>query len=364
MSRFINPVPQFFLNDGSLASSGRMKFFANEDYSTLKDTFSQPDNTVPNTNPVKLDGSGRMPPTFGEGLYSVKFYAYDPNEPDGLGALQWTRDNVSLSTLTGQFDVWSPIESYDQGDSAKASDGDYYQSLSNGNKGNNPISSPSFWTKIIFITEYNANVNYAVGKTVSRLGRLYSSNVFPNIGNTPPAAQWDNLSFNNTVTGDLTVTGDIDAVNMAKTAVKITTTLRNSTTTLAADPELTISGLALATWYKVTCYVCWNGNGSTANGLAARLNTTDGLMYSAFYLSNTNVAAGNSDPTANVSGGIPGGFNKLPNYAGASDRLIIEAVILTNGSGSPAVFLEWAQSVSNATNTRVTESSYISVSKL
>ncbi len=211
MSRFINPVPQFFLNDGSLASSGRMKFFANEDYSTDKETYSQPDNTIPNTNPLILDGSGRMPACFGEGLYSVKFYEYDPNEVDGLGSLQWTRDNVSLSTLTGQFDVWSPIESYDQGDSAKASDGEYYQSLSNGNKGNNPISSPGFWTKIIFITEYNPNVNYAVNKIVSSAGRLYRSNVFPNIGNAPPASQWDNLTFNNSVTGNLTVTGNVTA---------------------------------------------------------------------------------------------------------------------------------------------------------
>lgn len=364
MSRFINPVPQFFLNDGSLASSGRMKFFANNDYSTLKDTFSQPDNTIPNTNPVKLDGSGRMPPCFGEGLYSVKFYAYDPDQVDGLGTLQWTRDDVSLSTLTGQFDSWSPIETYDQGDAAKASDGNYYQSLNNGNKGNDPISSLGFWTKIVFITEYNANVNYEVDKIVSRLGKLYRSNVYPNKGNAPPSAQWDNLTFNNSVTGNLTVTGTITATNTPKTAFKFVTTLRNSTITLASDPDLILTGLAFATWYKVSAYIYWDGNGSTANGIAVKINATDGAMFSAIYISNTNPAAGNVAPTANVSGGIPAGFNRLPSYAGASDIILIEAVVLTNGSGTPSIFVEWAQSVSNATNTRVSPSSYIIATKL
>ena len=364
MSRFINPVPQFFLNDGSLASSGRMKFFANKDYSTPKDTYSQPDNTVENINPVPLDGAGRLPACFGEGLYSVKFYAYDPDQVDGLGTLQWTRDDVSLSTLTGQFDVWSPIETYDQGDSVKASDGDYYQSLSNGNKGNNPVTSPGFWTKIVFITEYNANVNYAVGKTVSYLGRLYSSNVFPNIGNTPPSAQWDNLSFNNVITGDLTVTGEIDAVNMPKTVVKTVTTLRNNTITVTPDPDLVITGLALSSWYKVTAYVHWNGNGSTANGITARLSGTNAVLYSAIYLANTNTTAANAAPTSNHSGAIPGGFVKLPNSSGADEILIIESVFSTSGAGTQSVFLEWAQAASNATNTRVLSSSHIIATKL
>src|SRR5690349_14473475 len=145
MSRFVNPVPQFFLDDGTVASSGRMKFFVNNDYSSLKPTYSQSNNTIENANPLILDGQGRMPSCFGDGLYSVKFYAYDPNQPDGLGTLQWTRDNVSLSELTGQFSDWSGVINYSLGDAVKASDGSYYKSIQNSNLGNNPVLSPSFW---------------------------------------------------------------------------------------------------------------------------------------------------------------------------------------------------------------------------
>lgn len=188
--RFINPVPQFWLDNGDLASSAKMYFYENKDYSTPKETYSQPDNTIPNTNPVILDGQGRMPPCFGDGLYSVKFYSAD-------GSLQWTRDDVSLASEAGQFADWSPAKPYSIGDVAKDTiDGEYYRLWgAPSNLGSQPSSSPLLWEKIIFITEYVTGKLYSEGATVSKDGFLYRSEVDSN-STPPPSANWQDLTFN------------------------------------------------------------------------------------------------------------------------------------------------------------------------
>lgn len=188
--RFINPVPQFWLDNGSVASFGKMYFYENKDYSTPKDTYSQPDNTIPNGRPVPLDGHGRMPPCFGDGLYSVKFYSAD-------GSLQWTRDDVSLASEAGQFTNWSPAKIYSIGDVAKDTiDGEYYRLWgAPSNVGSQPSSSPLLWEKIIFITEHVTGKSYSVGDTVSKSGFLYRSETDANI-TSPPGANWQDLTFN------------------------------------------------------------------------------------------------------------------------------------------------------------------------
>ncbi len=192
MSRFINPVPQYWLDDGSIASSGKMVFFENKDYSTKKDTYSQSDNTTENTNPVTLDGQGRMPPCFGDGLYSVKFYAYDNSAIDKLGALQWSRDDVSLSELSGQFNDWSPLFPYRVDDIARGSDGNYYRSLQSGNISNNPIGAAGeFWERIVFITIYNPYRVYQLDEVVMYNGILYRCDESDLTGVTPPSAGWE-----------------------------------------------------------------------------------------------------------------------------------------------------------------------------
>lgn len=209
MSRFSNPVPQFFLDDGELASSGRMYFFENKNYSLLKSTFSQPDNTVANTNPIKLDGQGRLPPCFGEGLYSVKLYAADPDNPNIDGELIWTRDDVDLSAGgDSAFSAWSPVQTYGTGSIVK--DGEPYYRLygSAASKGEQPSLNPSKWEKIVFITEHIVGRSYPDEYVVIKDGRLYASNVNGNV-TTPPSASWDNLTFQDT-TQDLSATGSGD----------------------------------------------------------------------------------------------------------------------------------------------------------
>jgi hypothetical protein len=56
---------------------------------------------------------------------------------------------------------------------------------------------------------YNSTKSYAVNDIVTYGGKLYRSNTTPNIGNTPPASQWSDLTFNNNVVGDFTVSGNL-----------------------------------------------------------------------------------------------------------------------------------------------------------
>lgn len=92
MSRYIDPFTQYFLNNGDVASDGLLYFFENLDYNTPKATFNF--NGDQNTNPVQLDGSGRVPEIFGTGFYSIEFRS-------ASGVLQTQRDYVELNNLTG-----------------------------------------------------------------------------------------------------------------------------------------------------------------------------------------------------------------------------------------------------------------------
>jgi hypothetical protein len=380
MSRFINPAPQFFIG-GEVASSAKMKFYENKDYSTLKDTFSQPDNTSANTNPLSLDGDGRMPPCFGSGTYSVKLFAYDPDVIGGVGTLEWTRDDVVLSELTGQFSNWSGLNTYAIGDITKASDSFYYRSFNSGNIGHDPTTSPTFWEKMLFITAYNPNRNYLVDDNVISGGHLYRSNVTPNINHTPPSSQWDDLSFNSSITGNFTASGNITAGGsvtaasyvggslskttdngIVKTAFKAASTSRASTTTPAADPDLVCTGLTGTTYYAFEAMLLWDGQGSTTNGLKAEVVSSSGVVYVDFVLANTNTTSANATPTANelASSALP--FSKLPNFSGATEAVILKGLIKTSSAGT--IYVQWAQAASVATNTRVQVGSYLTVTKL
>lgn len=176
MSRFVNPVPQFYLNNGDIASSGKLYFYETGT-TTKKDTFSNFGQTVKNTNPVILSGEGRCPNIFGSGRYTVVFRDADDIQ-------QWTRDDVELSVELGQYADWSPILTYRVNDIARGSDGAYYRSLTNVNLGNNPTSSAEQWEEILFITYWNTNRTYSVDDLVVLDGVVYQA-LAKNSGSTP-----------------------------------------------------------------------------------------------------------------------------------------------------------------------------------
>lgn len=68
---------QFFDDAGDPLADGWLKFLVSETTSTLKDTYSDSDLLIANSNPVQLDSAGRCPDVFGSGSYRVVSYEYN-----------------------------------------------------------------------------------------------------------------------------------------------------------------------------------------------------------------------------------------------------------------------------------------------
>lgn len=85
--RILNQAPQYLLASGKVNAGGSLTFYET-DLTTLKNTWSDPDKSTLNSNPVTLDAAGRTTTdVWGDGEYGVVM-------KDALGATQWTRNNV------------------------------------------------------------------------------------------------------------------------------------------------------------------------------------------------------------------------------------------------------------------------------
>lgn len=86
--RFFQPGTTFLTNTGEVLAGGSLTF-TDSGTTTPRTTWSDPAMTVPNPNPVPLDGAGRPSvDIWGDGNYRVKL-------SDSLGATLVTLDNVS-----------------------------------------------------------------------------------------------------------------------------------------------------------------------------------------------------------------------------------------------------------------------------
>lgn len=349
MKRFINPVPQFLKNNGDLSSYGKL-YFLQEGSDTLSDTvsiYSSPDGDQELTNPIALTGEGRITSVFGEGRCRVKYY-------DAAGILQWSRD-YDFTADSSQFDLWNSQNTYSINDIARGENGDYYKSQTNGNKGNDPtsVSSADQWSKIALIEFWNADKvgGYADNVVVIHEGRLYTSNVAVNT-TEPPDASWDDLSFNNTVTGDLTVTEDVIARNLTVMARKNSSTARSSTTTEAADPDLVLTGLTTGWIYAVEGQIRWNdAGGGAGNGIKLTLDDAANNAIFICVFSQTDSVTAPVAKDGSVSASFTAGL------AGSDSYITFNAMVRLE-SGATSLALKWAQAVSSATGTTI-EAGYI-----
>ncbi len=350
MKRFINPVPQYFLNDGSIASAGKLYFYENGSTTVLKQIFGDIDGDTELLNPVTLSSEGRVPPIFGEGLFTNRL-------TDQNGVQQWLRHDCEFSGSDGQFTDYSPVITYGLNDVVRYS-GQYWISLASGNRANTPASPSNKWSQILFIEYWNDDKpdGYDENDVVVHEGRLYRS--FAN-GNTtePPALGWENLTFNNTVTGDLTVSGTISSASLLS-CIKTATQSVTSSTTLV---DVTDMSLVLLTGirYHVRAFITWDAGATTANGI--KVSFTGAAVNSWIWIANTNNSTANSDPTANASGGLIT-FTKMPDDSSSSDRVITFDAIVT-GTGS-AFKMQFAQAVSDSTATEIKSSTCMIATRL
>jgi len=148
MSRLIDPLEQIFDNGEPLVS-GLLDFFVSGSSSTRKKTYADAAETIENTNPVVIGGDGRCPNVFGTGTYNVILRT-------SAGTQLLARDPVGGSdSLTFGAD-WVASTSYSATDQVR-DDGDYWQSVTNLNQGNQPsLNDGSNWKKTDFL---NISVN-------------------------------------------------------------------------------------------------------------------------------------------------------------------------------------------------------------
>ena len=180
MSRYIDPRPQYFDDDGDPLASGKVYIYASGS-STLKDIFHDTNLSIPAANPVILSGSGRMPNTFFSGAARAKL-------TDGDDVQFWDIDPFSGDGSAGGFQDWNSVSIFNIPDLVVASDDRFYVSITNDNQGNDPLTSAVNWSEVKFIGSYNVNETYSEKDVVQGSdGLLYSSRISSNVGNDPVA---------------------------------------------------------------------------------------------------------------------------------------------------------------------------------
>jgi len=189
MTRFVNPVPQFFDDAGNVLASGKLYFYETGT-TTLKNTYSDSDLTTPNTNPVTLDGEGRVATGDGEiflsGDYKVRL-------TDSNDVQLWERDPVS--TQSQLLNGWVAGVSYNENQIVVGSDGYFYLSLISNNTSNDPVvDDGSNWTRVQFLQDWAKGKTFNEGEwVVGSDNHIYialSSNI-----NNDPADQENNYSL-------------------------------------------------------------------------------------------------------------------------------------------------------------------------
>ena len=160
-TRFANPFPRFFTDNAALLSGGKLYFYVDDGGTTPKNSYSDNALSVANTNPVILSSSGVIPDIFLDGTYRIVLQNGDGVQIDSA-------ENVNAGS--SDFVSWADWDSgvdYASGPATivTGSNGKYYKSIDTPNQGNDPISSPLFWSRV-----------YLIGDTDPTMGGPLNSN--------------------------------------------------------------------------------------------------------------------------------------------------------------------------------------------
>ena len=187
MARFGDLDTQYLDDAGDPLVNGKVYFYESGT-TTLKTTFADVNQSIPNTNPVILTAAGRQPNIFFDGV--AKAILTTSSDVQIL-----VRDPVG-ETATDFGDEWVATKIYSANDVVLGSDGVFYRSLQNGNQNNNPVTSSGFWT-LLYSVEWNQGITYQVGAMVTYNGEQYQSLQGTNLNQNPSTqtAYWVLLSF-------------------------------------------------------------------------------------------------------------------------------------------------------------------------
>ena len=146
-TRFANPFPRFFTDNAALLSGGKLYFYVDDGGTTPKNSYSDNALSVANTNPVILSSSGVIPDIFLDGTYRIVL-----QNGDGVQIDSAENVNSGSSAFVSWAD-WDSGVDYASGPATivTGSNGKYYKSIDTPNQGNDPISSPAFWSRVYLI---------------------------------------------------------------------------------------------------------------------------------------------------------------------------------------------------------------------
>jgi len=118
MTRFANPVPKFTDENGDFLPYGLLYFYESGTL-TDKATYADFNQTIPNTQPLVLNGDGSTPNCYYSGKAKVKLitnagtaaapvdgvqqWERDPVNASNLAAVAWGKYNFATDTLTNSF---------------------------------------------------------------------------------------------------------------------------------------------------------------------------------------------------------------------------------------------------------------------
>lgn len=180
MARFPNPITD-------MKPNGSLRFFksgTNSILVTYKDELETPGLENPVIVPVLANGNVQN--IFFSGSAKVIYL-------DEFGVQYAERDPVGGDRELGDFALWDAAVTYDINDIVETTTGKFYQSLSNGNVGNDPTLIATSWKEIRFIEVWNTNVTYALGDIVQTTdGNLWKAKVatVSNDPSTDSGANW------------------------------------------------------------------------------------------------------------------------------------------------------------------------------
>lgn len=183
-SRFTNPFPRFFNNNGAILANGRLTYYEADSTTLKKDIYLDPNLETVAPNPILLTKAGTLPDIYLDGVYRVTL---EEHISGNIFVQIETSEDVGLIN-TELFSDWLPDIGYTIGDIVRGSDNEYYLSLESNNEGNNPSGeqNPVFWEKISFLGTYNPNITYSIGNVViDSTGNIWRSLTDNNLDNEP-----------------------------------------------------------------------------------------------------------------------------------------------------------------------------------
>ena len=322
MARFGEINAQYFDDAGDPLSSGKIYFYETGT-TTLKDTFSDINQTIANTNPVILTAAGRQPNIFFSG--TAKAILVDKNDVQIL-----VRDPVG-QTASVFGDGWVATKIYSADAVVLGSDGQYYRSLAAGNQNNDPTSTSGYWT-LLYSVEWNAGITYQVGAVVTYNNLQYQSLQNSNLNNNPSSATayWASIAFAWLSTRTYAINENVVGTD----GILYTSLQNNNTGNVPASSGSYWVGTSAAAAASATAAATSATAAATSATNAATSETNAGNSATAAATSATNAAASATTATTKASEAATSATNAATSETNAATSATNAATSATNAGNS------------------------------